>query len=116
MASDELTRLESEIGSAMLADQYRLRKRIRSIRRDGRQGRSIADRLQRLDSMLQRSRSRRAERDQSRPSVCFEVDLPICQHLETIGDALQNHQVVVVSGEISKRLIKLIQKKQEANP
>jgi len=112
----QLTRTLSErIADAMLADQPRLRGRLRALTmrgdgRDGRPGRGPgrnghgpgdpAERdLERLAQDIERSVARRRRRESSRPQPRFALDLPVLAKREEIASAIREHQVVVVCGE-----------------
>lgn len=74
----------------------RLQGRIRQRTRRG----APADRLQsRLQQLEQQSAARVAERSARVPVLDYPEDLPVAAHRDTILEALQQHQVVVVAGE-----------------
>lgn len=87
--------LHKRVDHCMQAEQYRLRRRIKSVA-----GRSTDD--AELQALLQRidcSAAQRAARQLNCPTPRYPDDLPVVQQRDKILDALANHQVVIVCGE-----------------
>ena len=95
----DLAELESRISRAMLADRYRLRRRLGTIRKLQEAGKPVDRDLDGLVDALDRSLERRRLREAGVPGARFDQELPILQRREEIADAIRTHQVVVVSGE-----------------
>jgi ATP-dependent helicase HrpA len=95
----DLAQLESRIGSTMLADRHRLRRRLESLGQLHRAGKPVEGSLARLADQITRSVERRRQRASGVPAVRFEHELPILAKREEIAEAIRAHQVVVVSGE-----------------
>lgn len=94
-----LSRTETDIHLAMLADRQRLRRQWRAIQADGQAGGDVAQRLVRWSAELERSIQRRAARCRAVPDLRFDPDLPIAQHRDEIAEAIRRYPVVIVSGE-----------------
>lgn len=79
---------------AMLRDQFRLRRQWQQLGKkpDEKRQQQVQQRL--LDSVRQ-AEQRRA----SLPQVAYDDQLPIAEHRESIKQALQKHQVLVIAGE-----------------
>jgi ATP-dependent helicase HrpA len=95
----ELGQLESEIGSAMLADRHRLGRRLDSLRQLLQAGKLAEHAARRLADEIARSVQRRKQRAAGVPAVRYEQELPILARREELARAIRAHQVVVVSGE-----------------
>lgn len=91
--------IESQIQQSMLADRFRLRNRLKSIRKAEEEGRAFDQNLERLLDELQRSMALRKSRLDRIPPLTFDPALPVSGRREEIGELIRNHQVVVVSGE-----------------
>ncbi len=86
--------LKTKIAHCMYADQVRFRKRLRRIQRTaGEQA------LQKLERDIQRSADRRTLRLEALPKPSFPGVLPISKHTAEITALIDQHQVVIVSGE-----------------
>src|SRR5687767_13294460 len=83
----------------MLADQHRLRSRLRGIERAQEAGRPFEDALRAVTSEIERSRARREQRQANLPRPTFPDELPVVQKRGEIAEAIRKHQVVVVCGE-----------------
>src|SRR5687768_6366974 len=77
----------------MLADQHRLRSRLRGI------DRMAPQQLEHFRAEIVRSAERRAARDAKRPRSTFPQDLPVVQRRREIAEAIAANQVIVLSGE-----------------
>ena len=92
-------KIEAEIAEAMLADQYRLRRSLRTVRDRHRQSKPIDREFNKLVGQLGRSVERRKKRAAAVPKIEFGDDLPVLLKREEIATTIRDHQVVVVSGE-----------------
>ncbi len=92
-------KVEAEIGEAMLADQYRLRRSLRTLRDRQKRGKPCDREFNRLVGQLTRSVERRKARAAAVPKIQFGDDLPVLLRRDEIAAAIRDHQVVVVSGE-----------------
>jgi ATP-dependent helicase HrpA len=91
-----LDELERRIGGAMLADQHRLRRKLRAIRRGGAVG---GERMAQWVHELEISEALRRNRGERRPRVEYDLSLPVCQRRDEIAAAVRDNQVVIVCGE-----------------
>src|SRR5688500_8037218 len=83
----------------MLADQHRLRSRLRGIERSMEAGRPVEDALRAVTGEIERSRARREQRQANLPRPTFPDELPVVQKRAEIADAIRANQVIVLSGE-----------------
>ncbi len=88
--------LETRIGGAMLADQHRLRRKLRGIRRGGAVG---GERMAHWVHELEISEAICRKRDERRPRAQFDESLPVCQRRDEIAAAIRDHDVVILCGE-----------------
>lgn len=86
----------------MLRDQFRFRrdlKRLQDSRKETPVGDDTNDPLAALCQRITESVDRRKNRLENRPKVAVDQGLPIFERQAEIIDAIQNNQVVVISGE-----------------
>ncbi|HEY2589880.1 MAG TPA: ATP-dependent RNA helicase HrpA [Tepidisphaeraceae bacterium] len=81
------------IDQTMLADRHRLRTRLRHL--DGKPGQQF----DRLVADIERSRARRARRQEHLPKPTFPAELPVVERRQEIARLIAEHQVVVLTGE-----------------
>jgi ATP-dependent helicase HrpA len=97
-----IERIEALLPEAMLADKHAALAEIKRIRRQKgsrRQASVAARRLASIEERLSRSAIRKSERKNGRPSPAYPETLPILEKRSEIIEAIQNHPVVIVSGE-----------------
>ncbi len=83
----------------MLADRFRLRRSLDSLRRARRSEKPFDRNLKRFQDSLQASIERRERRAAGVPAVSFNEDLPIFARRDEIARSIQDHQVIIVCGE-----------------
>jgi len=93
-----LTALYAAIAQAMLADQPRLRRRLRACQ-GGPRGAGRGDSLAQIAADVQHSVRLRQERLTRLPRPTFAADLPVVQRRSEIAAAIAQHQVIVLCGE-----------------
>ncbi len=98
-ASIGIDELRDRLQLAMGSDRFRLNARLRRLTARARTGHDVSHQLDQLARQIERSRQLREERLQSVPLLRFQDDLPIEQHRAAIREAIQNHPVVIVSGQ-----------------
>lgn len=91
--------LQSRIREAMLADRFRLRRSLDSIRKAHRDGKSFDRNLKKFQTALDQSVERRKQRASRVPAVTLNETLPITARRDEIVAAIRDHQVVIVCGE-----------------
>src|SRR6187200_270872 len=91
--------IEIDLQQAMLADRFRLRNRLKSIRKAEEEGRPFDQNLERLLEELQKSMALREARARRVPALTFDDSLPISARRDEIAALIRDHQVVVVCGE-----------------
>ncbi len=93
--------LEAKISHAMLRDRHRLRSLLKPARRGkgGRQPQTAEQRREEFHRRLEQSTAIAEMRNQKRPVVDFDIDLPILSHREEIVSTIRENQVVVICGE-----------------
>ena len=94
-----LNDLERLIAEAMGADQRRLRRRLRGLRRALQAGRSIEQPLHAVRTAAERSVEQVNHRRSAAPTPEYRVALPVSERREEIAEALRTHRVVIVCGE-----------------
>jgi ATP-dependent helicase HrpA len=82
------------VDACMLADQRRLRQRVRSLGPG-----PPKEPLERLREEIERSVARREDRWKNRPKIEYPAELPVSAARGEIARAILDHQVVVVCGE-----------------
>lgn len=82
------------IRELMVRDQFRLRSWLKRIRRS-----SDQSEFQKWLDVASRSKELREIRQTAKPTLNLDESLPIFQRQDEIGQAILDHQVVVVSGE-----------------
>ena len=95
--SSEWQTLSGDIDECMLADQTRLHRRLKQLRKTGTPHGSKAG--QRLRRDIEASARRRAQRLLGLPSIEYPVDLPVSARQADIADLIRNHQVSIICGE-----------------
>lgn len=83
----------------MRADQFRLRRFLRSIRNARRSGKPFDRNLEKLKKQLLQSCNRYELRRAAAPRVTYPADLPVVERRDEIAAAIRDHQVIVVCGE-----------------
>ncbi|MEA3292609.1 MAG: ATP-dependent RNA helicase HrpA, partial [Pseudomonadota bacterium] len=96
MSPGDLSSLHGLIDDCLVADRFRLHKRLRSMERSERGG---ADALSDLTASIRRSRAVVAQRAGSVPEVSYPPELPISERADEIAALIREHPVVVVCGE-----------------
>ena len=96
-----ISRVRSQFPHAMLRDRSFVRRRLGRLQKTGRSGSgdALLAELAALESRLAESVEERAARAQRVPRVTFPGELPISGRAGEIIRAIQNHPVVIVSGE-----------------
>jgi ATP-dependent helicase HrpA len=97
-----IARIRSALPEAMIQDQWVIRRGLRSV--SGKSGRSkpsgfVKKRLDELERLLEASAQRRRTRLETRPRLNYPEHLPILRKMKEIVRAVQDHPVVIVSGE-----------------
>ena len=101
----DLRALEAELGDCLLFDQQLLAERVRALRRRlrgrGRKLRAayVERSLAQLREQLRRSRELRETRAALPARLEFPAGLPFSAHADAIAALIEQHQVVIVSGE-----------------
>jgi ATP-dependent helicase HrpA len=91
--------LEADLGKAMRRDRHRFRRRLHALKQSERSGQPTEEPLERLAKDLEHSIALRRSRQKGVPELRFDDELPISAKRREIAEAVQNHQVVIVSGE-----------------
>jgi len=90
---------QQQLPATMLADRFRLRRRLEEIERDAAKGKPVERSLAKLEEELCRSVTAAAGRRARLPTIHYDEELPVCQRREDIARAIRENQVVVVCGE-----------------
>ena len=93
--AQSLDALAEKIEQTMLIDRYRLRSRFRQLTR----GRRSAEELQRLTADVERSGERYRRRLEHLPRPSYPLELPVVARREEIARAINENQVIVLTGE-----------------
>jgi len=92
----KLQQLEHLLKQTMLADQFPLRRRLQNLRRNS----DIkAEQVGALEKQINKSVALRSLRQQQIPKPTFENDLPVIDRREEIAKAIDDNQVIILSGE-----------------
>ena len=95
----DLNEIQKHIRDAMLADQFGLRRSLKSIRSAQKANKPFDRSLKKLTTRLEKSISLRERRQKSVPKITYPEDLPVVARKQEIADAIAEHQVIVVCGE-----------------
>lgn len=95
----DLKEIQKQIASAMLVDQFALRRSIRSIQNAQKAKKPFDRSLEKLTARLEKSVRLREQRAQSVPKITYPADLPVAGRKDEIAAAIDKHQVIVVCGE-----------------
>ncbi|PCH64876.1 MAG: ATP-dependent RNA helicase HrpA [Gammaproteobacteria bacterium] len=91
-----MSQLEKLIAGAMLADQFSLRRRLKTLaKKDG----DTTAQFAALEGQIKSSVSRREFRQQHLPKPEFDGDLPVIERRKEIAKAIQDNQVIILCGE-----------------
>lgn len=91
--------LAKQIEAAMIADRFRLRRRLRALEEQAEQGRDIKPLFGQLARQVDASVERAQQRASARPAITYDDTLPIVVEREKIAATIAEHQVIVVCGE-----------------
>jgi ATP-dependent helicase HrpA len=95
----ELQQLERSIERTMIAERFRLRRLVKSIRAAKLNNRPFDQNLAKLTAQINKSVTTFERRLENVPRVVFDQDLPILERRDEIAAAIQENQVIVVCGE-----------------
>ncbi|WP_033292263.1 ATP-dependent RNA helicase HrpA [Amycolatopsis jejuensis] len=90
-----LAALRAQLPELMLRDEHRLRRRLDGARR-ARDQQAMAERIA---ADVETARLRVQLRRESVPKIEYPPELPVSRLKDEIGDAIRDHQVVIVAGE-----------------
>ena len=113
---DKIRQVEALLPEAMHADKHAVMSELKRLKRlkrkipsgapyapddapDNAPDKAALAKLDRLEKRLGRSMAQKQWRRQNRPAVDYPENLPITGRSADIIEAIQNHQVVIVSGE-----------------
>jgi len=91
--------LEQSISLAMQADQFSLRKMMRAVKDSEKSGKPFDRLLDKLTTLLDRSKRRRDERAAWQPQLTWDLELPVVARKQEIMETIRDHQVIVLCGE-----------------
>ncbi len=99
MSSAEIIKqLSKKIPNGMCVDRHACRRQLERLRSDYQKGRSVEEKLKRLQGRIERSVARSVQRKVSVPGIEYP-DLPVSEKAEEIQQLIQKNQVVIVCGE-----------------
>jgi ATP-dependent helicase HrpA len=96
---NRLADLKRSLNQCTTQDKFRLLSKLRKLQRKNRPLHDINEQLDQLEREIGQAIERLSIRKQRLPVPEFPDELPICEHLEDIRQAIANHQVVVIAGE-----------------
>jgi ATP-dependent helicase HrpA len=91
--------IRRQIGQAMLADQFRLRRSLDSVQRAAKSKKPFDRSFQRLKDSLAKSIELREKRAANLPTVELNAELPVSARRDEIAEAIEKNQVVILCGE-----------------
>jgi ATP-dependent helicase HrpA len=91
--------LEAQLAQVMQGDRHRLRNQLRAIQQAEQEGRPFDDRLNRLQTELDKSLVIAEKRASQVPQLEYDETLPVVLRKDDIAAAIRAHPVVVVCGE-----------------
>ncbi len=99
--STRIARIRSGLQDAMIADQWTIRKRLRTLSsksaREKKGG--VERRLEELERRLEKSIERRKSRAAGLPPIRYAEHLPICTRREDIVRMIRENPVVIIAGD-----------------
>jgi ATP-dependent helicase HrpA len=95
----QIQALACMIEHCMIVDRPRLRNRVRRLSNFDRAGITFEQEVQRLAADIERSQARARDRLEHLPKPAFPLDLPVVQRRQEIAQAIEQNQVVVLTGE-----------------
>jgi ATP-dependent helicase HrpA len=95
----DFKQLRRQIGDAMLADRFSLRRLVTSIERASQAKKPFDRNLGKLTKQLDASIKRRSQRADGLPQVRLNEELPIAARRNEIEQAIRENQVIIVCGE-----------------
>ncbi|WP_037370213.1 ATP-dependent RNA helicase HrpA [Amycolatopsis orientalis] len=90
-----LAELRAQLPELMLRDEHRLRRRLDGARR----ARDKQQTAERIAADVETALLRVQQRRESVPKIEYPAELPVSRLKDEIGDAIREHQVVIVAGE-----------------
>ena len=97
-ASASIQPLSAKIEQCMLADQHRLRSRLRGVERVA-GSRPVDAAMAKLSADVERSAARRAQREANLPKPTYPDRLPVVERRPEIARAITENQVLILAGE-----------------
>ena len=100
--SSRVEAIRSRLSQTLLKDRDRLEKsldRLMHGARGKKPNQRFLNRLEHLENRLTLAIQRKEERLKNRPTLCYPEGLPILDKRQEIVEALQTHQVVIISGD-----------------
>ena len=85
--------LQARLPELTIQDEFRLRRRLKRLRKDDAKGR------ERLERDIERAAARLEQRRAAVPAVSYPEELPVSARREDLLNAIRDHQVVIVAGE-----------------
>ncbi|MCC1497217.1 DEAD/DEAH box helicase, partial [Alcanivorax sp. 1008] len=93
MTEHSITTLKQQLNDCLRVDRYRLRRRLEKL-----QQKPNDNALEKIAADIARSSTRRARKAARQPKLSWP-NLPVVEQLDTIRNAIRDHQVVVLAGE-----------------
>ena len=94
-----IRRLQEMLADCMLRDQYRLRQRLQKLQSLQGRADALEQQLIKLEHDIRVSVACRSQRRSGMPAIAFPEELPICQRIDDISEAIKANQVVIIAGE-----------------
>jgi ATP-dependent RNA helicase HrpA len=94
--SKQIEALRGRLADVRTFERHKLSRQLEKIQRNPTI--KTTD-IEALFQKIERSIQQKLDRQSKLPHCHFDSDLPINQHAETISDAINNHQVVIICGE-----------------
>lgn len=95
----QISHLEKQLPNCMLADRFRLRRRLHKARDFIKQKKPVDQILKELEAKVQASISRYQQRLAQLPKPIYPEELPVSARKDEILTAIKDNQVVIVCGE-----------------
>lgn len=100
MQKKTLQKLRQQLTACQIADEHRLRRKLRDLEKRRDKGADLDRRLENLASAIADSRQACAIRAQAIPErIQLPQELPVSSKSEEIAAALKQHQVLVIAGD-----------------
>lgn len=96
ISDDKISEIQTSLEKVRSTERFRLKRQFQHLKKKADNKQADWDDLCRK---IENSTQIKQKRQENRPQCHFDDELPINQHRESITDAIQNNQVIIICGE-----------------